>query len=96
MIEILKFTSPTCAPCKMLNKQLENYNKNKITTIDFMDDPNGLFEKYNIKRVPAIVVLYNGNDVGKQVGGSMTLDSFTKWIDDIENVVKNYGKVDIQ
>ena len=95
MIEILKFTSPTCAPCKMLNKQLENYTKNKLTTVDFTDDPDELFEKHNVKRVPTLVVLYNGSPAGKQVGGSMTLDSFTKWVDDIENVVKEYGKVDI-
>lgn len=54
MIEILKFYTKDCSPCKNLDRILEKYKIFKVTSVDIEKDAV-LKEKYNIRSVPTII-----------------------------------------
>jgi len=69
MIEVLKFSSDSCQPCKVLAKTLEGVEG--ITEVKDME----VFKKYGIRRVPALVFLKDGEEV-QRVGGIITLTQY--------------------
>lgn len=64
---ILKFEKPACAPCKALDLLLEKHEI-KVTKVNLIDSP-GMFQEYDIKSVPTILVLNNENEVEKTIIG---------------------------
>jgi thiol-disulfide isomerase/thioredoxin len=63
-MKILKFFSPTCGPCKVLDKNLKESGL-EYESIDITDESNEeLIAKYNIVTIPTILgVDNNGNSV---------------------------------
>jgi len=62
MIEVLKFSSATCAPCKVLSKTLEGVEG--ITEVVDREE----FAKYGVRRVPTLVFLKDGEEVQRTSG----------------------------
>ena len=68
MKEILYFSAPWCAPCKQLGPVMEslsgqiNYKKINV------DNEQDLSIKYGVRNVPTLVLLENGEVVGKLSG----------------------------
>ena len=68
MKEILYFSAPWCSPCKMLGPIMEslsgqiNYKKINV------DNEQDLSIKYGVRNVPTLVLLENGEAVGKLSG----------------------------
>ena len=68
MKEILYFSAPWCAPCKQLGPVMEslsgqiNYRKINV------DNDTELSVKYGVRNVPTLVLLKNGEAVGKLSG----------------------------
>ena len=79
MNTIIKFYSPTCGPCKVLDRNLKIANI-EYTSIDVTDSSfEELIEKYQIHSVPTLVKLKGDKLVDKFVG-IMTVDKLKEWV----------------
>lgn len=66
-MQILKFSSVYCAPCRNLAKQLEGIDL-PIQSID-VDEEEELVSKYNIRNIPVLVYIDDeGNELKRLVG----------------------------
>ena len=76
MAKILKFYSPLCGPCKVLEKNLKDSGVEYVDINIFEDEcieglgsPDQLVEHYGIKSIPALVKINDAGDViDKKVG----------------------------
>jgi thioredoxin 1 len=69
MKEFLYFSAAWCGPCRTLGPvmnelQREGYN---IRKIDVDSDPN-MASQYNVRNIPTVVLIKNGQEVARQVG----------------------------
>jgi thioredoxin 1 len=74
-MKILKFFSPTCGPCKVLDRNLQEAGI-QYESIDITDDNNEeLITKYNITSIPTLLgVDDEGNAVLRNKGVVSTQD----------------------
>lgn len=72
-MKLLKFTSPTCQPCRELTKVLydllpEDFNHIELVEIDVTVNPEAT-KDWNIRGVPTLILMDDLDDVvGKMVG----------------------------
>lgn len=79
MMEILKFYTDTCMPCKVVGKILDKLEGVKVTPINAVADENiELVSEYNVFSTPTLVFLKEGKEVGRITG--MTTESKIKAI----------------
>ena len=68
MKKILKISTTWCVPCKLLKKELEDFDLIPIESID-ADEDEELCLKYNIRSVPVLIFLgENDTELGRRVG----------------------------
>lgn len=88
MKEILYFTAKWCGPCKQLSPVIEELSKTysmilgqnyPIKKIDIDENPE-YTEKFNVKGVPTIIIIKDGNEQSRLVG----LNSKKKYIEEFE------------
>lgn len=74
-MKILKFFSPTCGPCKVLDRNLQEAGI-QYESIDITDDANEeLLTKYSITSIPTLLGVDNeGNAVLRNKGVVSTQD----------------------
>lgn len=78
-MEILKFYTDTCMPCKVIGKMLDKLEGVKVTSINAVADENiKLVSEYNIFSTPTLVFIKEGKEVGRITG--MTTESKIKAI----------------
>ena len=78
-MEILKFYTDTCMPCKVIGKILDKLEGVKVTPINAIADENiELVSEYNIFSTPTLVFIKEGKEVGRITG--MTTESKIKAI----------------
>ena len=68
-MRFLKFYSPTCAPCRELNKVLDSLG---ISTVDVnvaTDHGYRSYTNYRVKSVPTVVVVNQNNEEVRRVEG---------------------------
>jgi thioredoxin-like negative regulator of GroEL len=75
-MEILKFYSDTCGPCKVLSKRIKEAEI-KVKEVNIEDDDD-LINKYKIRSVPTLVKIDNGVEIGRFTG-VMTVDQLKTW-----------------
>lgn len=72
---VLHYWSPTCGPCKVIKPAIddmkEEFDRAQWVSINTHDDTNGYAAKYNVNVVPTMVILKNGQEVGRHSGTSM-------------------------
>ncbi|MNJ90533.1 Thioredoxin [compost metagenome] len=69
-MEILKFYSTTCGPCKMLApvvKTVSEENGVQVTDIN-IEDQFEIAEQYGVMKVPTLVFLKDGKEVDRVIG----------------------------
>lgn len=73
MKKILYFTATWCGPCTYVKPQMQEIsNQIPISFID-VDSNATTTEKYNIKNIPAVVLIDNtGRELGRLVGSNVT------------------------
>lgn len=73
MKKILYFTATWCGPCTYVKPQMQEIsNQIPISFID-VDSNATTTEKYNIKNIPAVVLIdNNGRELGRLVGSNVT------------------------
>jgi thioredoxin 1 len=65
-MEILKFYSPTCQPCKVLANLL-HAEKVETTDVNVFDDPSTAAE-HGVFSVPTLIVKKDGEEVARHTG----------------------------
>ena len=69
MIEILKFYTETCMPCKVIGKILDKLEGVKVTPVNAVADENiAIVSEYNVFSTPTLVFLKEGKEVGRITG----------------------------
>lgn len=71
---IMVFTAEWCVPCKNFKKQLSKLEDILDYTLYDIDDDKELFNLYEIKAVPTIVVI---NDDGKEIARMVGAEKFS-------------------
>lgn len=70
MKEVLYFSTPTCAPCRMFYPTVQevcSQTGTPLTKIDASQDSDRV-SQYQVTSVPTVIILQNGNLVSKHVG----------------------------
>lgn len=67
MIEILKFYTDTCVPCKVVGKILDKIEGIKVTPINAIEEKDKSTE-YDIIATPTLIFLKEGKQVGRLSG----------------------------
>jgi thiol-disulfide isomerase/thioredoxin len=74
-VTVLKFTSPTCGPCRTIKPALEAMAEDfpNVTWIEIntKDDREGYVDKYRVTVVPTLVFLKGGVEVARHTGANM-------------------------
>jgi thioredoxin 1 len=66
----VKFFSPTCVPCKMLDnvlKTLDDVGVSRVYAVDITKNPE-IVIKYGVRGVPTVIVFNDGVETGRKVG----------------------------
>jgi thiol-disulfide isomerase/thioredoxin len=68
-IELLDFWSPSCGPCMQLKPTIQNFQKANypIREVEVSSNPE-LVRKFNVQRMPCLVMLVDGQEVDRTVG----------------------------
>lgn len=82
-VKVIKLSSPFCAPCKTLDKNLEGKS---YETIDVSVDRE-LAQKYGIRKVPTTLFFLNG-ELKEKVSGVFTGVEFDGFVEAILNGAK--------
>jgi thioredoxin 1 len=82
MIEVIKFSATWCGPCKVISKQLEGLD---FTNIDIDEDEDGLARKSNVRSVPTLIFMKDGQEVSRHSG----LLTRQEYLDKIETLKTN-------
>lgn len=78
-MKILKFFSPTCGPCKVLDRNLQEAGI-QYESIDVTDDANEeLITKYGITSVPILLYVGDNGETILKYRGIMTVDDLNKY-----------------
>lgn len=78
-MKIFKFFSPTCGPCKVLDRNLKEAGI-QYESIDVTDDANEeLITKYGITSVPILLYVGNNGETILKYRGIMTVDDLNKY-----------------
>jgi len=67
MIEILKFYTDTCVPCKVVGKILDKIEGIKVTPINAIEEKDKSIE-YDVIATPTLIFLKEGKQVGRLSG----------------------------
>lgn len=69
---ILDFYASWCPPCKIVSKQLKQYqtlHKNKVHIFKVnIDAQRELMDRFNVKSIPTLIYLKDGKPLFKEVG----------------------------
>jgi len=80
---LIDFYSPTCAPCHMMHPVVESLAKRRageLMAVKINVDLNPqAAAQFGIQGVPTFVILFNGNERGRLVGGQSEAD-FALWV----------------
>ena len=81
MIEILKFSATWCGPCRVLSSILKDVEG--ITNVD-IDHQKDLAIKHNVRSVPTMIFLKDGEQV-ERTTGVITLNKYNDIINNLNN-----------
>ena len=67
--KVLKFGAEWCGPCRVLNKNLENFSDCEVIKYDVDDVDEELLEKFKIRNIPVTVLVDdNEKEIQRWVG----------------------------
>ena len=67
-MKVLKFYAPTCMPCKMVGKMLDEFKDLEVIPIDATEDLSKV-DEYEVCNTPTLIFLdESNNEVGRLTG----------------------------
>ena len=79
MKEILYFSAPWCGPCKNFKPIMESVSNSIPVRFINVDDNPQLSSQYNIRSVPTLVFLKDGQEADKTIGVLTETQVKEKW-----------------
>lgn len=83
MAKIIKFYSPTCGPCRVLEDNLNRLNI-EHTSINVMEADEEILFKYEIGSIPVLVVVDDNGDIIKKHIGLLPLKNLKEFCNGID------------
>jgi thiol-disulfide isomerase/thioredoxin len=80
---LLEFTSPTCGPCRGMRPVMEQLKKARydVREVDTSQEPGlGLAKQYRVENLPTFVVVVDGKERARLVGGNAPLATLVEMI----------------
>ena len=68
MKQYLYFSAPWCGPCRMLGPVMQKVNNTIPVQKINVDEQSEIAIKYNVRNIPTVVLLENGQEVKRLVG----------------------------
>ena len=68
MKQYLYFSAPWCGPCRMLGPVMERVNVTIPVQKVNIEEQSALAQQYNVRSIPTVVLLENGNEIKRIVG----------------------------
>jgi thioredoxin-like negative regulator of GroEL len=79
-MNILKFTSNNCQPCKIVAKNLEGIDLKGLTFTEIdIDSDSASTTKWNVRNVPTLIIVDGDTEVARSTG-SKTKQQLQDWI----------------
>lgn len=75
-LELLKFSSEFCGPCKAVSILLKKYDFS-IREIDVVEDYESALE-YKVSSIPTLIVMKEGKEISRLIGGQITKKELDK------------------
>jgi thioredoxin len=79
MKEILYFSAPWCGPCRNFKPIMENVSNSMPVRFINVDENPQLAAQYNVRSVPMLVFLKNGQEADKTIGVLTESQVKEKW-----------------
>jgi thiol-disulfide isomerase/thioredoxin len=73
-LTVIKFSSPTCGPCRLLKPKFEDISYEGVTkeSINIMDSESIDWSlDYNIRSVPTTIIFNKGKEVSRVIGNDI-------------------------
>lgn len=80
-LTLMKFGANWCGPCRMMDKELETYDRIAVKKIDVDENP-GLARQYKVSGIPKLVLVKNGRVLSEREGYH-TSDQLDEWITEV-------------
>ena len=68
MKEYIYFSAPWCGPCRMLGPVMQRVNNTIPVQKINVDEQVELAQQYNVRNIPTVVLLENGQEVKRIIG----------------------------
>lgn len=68
MKQYLYFSAPWCGPCRMLGPVMQRVNNTIPVQKINVDEQSEMAIKYNVRNIPTVVLLENGQEVKRIIG----------------------------
>lgn len=68
MKQYIYFSAPWCGPCRMLGPVMERVNATIPVQKVNIEEQSALAQQYNVRSVPTVVLLDNGNEIKRIIG----------------------------
>lgn len=79
-MKVLKFFSPHCGPCRVMEQNLKEANI-EYESINVEEDAGDILaDKYDVKGLPTIIVLNEDGAIIKQHTGILTVENLKNFI----------------
>ena len=87
-LTVVKFGAEWCGPCKIMNSTIESieeqFNSVNFIEVDVEEGSNDeIVSKFNIRNIPVLVFMKNGDTISKSVG-ALTKDMLVEKIKEFE------------
>lgn len=83
---LLDFGARWCGPCRLLEPRLENLARQHRKTVSFfkidIDESPVTANRFGVKVVPTVVLLKDGVEVNRFVGGGLSESEIGRWIEE--------------
>ena len=68
MKQYIYFSAPWCGPCRMLGPVMQRVNNTIPVQKVNVDEQPDLAQQYNVRNIPTVVLLENGQEVKRIIG----------------------------
>ena len=81
--KVLKFGAEWCMPCKVLNKNLENFTDCEVVKYDVDDVDEDMLSQFKVRNIPVTLLLNNNDEEVKRWVGVFNVQEISDKIKEL-------------